>query len=131
MKYLRLEGAAKEKANQIIYSRLYTQCKDIAKKLGELTSRSSSWANARYIFEDKFLKIDFEVYAMADEELRVFHKGKKVLLLDEVCNSPPNPQNPVIKVDEFKRFEVKTHELEAWQKRIENLCSSIPTNTPQ
>lgn len=108
-------------------SQIIQRCIDIARNLGEggRVSERSQWANAKYSFSDDLVTINYEIYAMGDEGLRVDSHKKVVFEAKERVNSPPINPNQIIAVGQ-RRFEILTDYSGEWEQRIEDLYNRIP-----
>lgn len=129
MKRIELERAIQEQADKIVKSQIIPKCREIAQQLGKGGKTSQEWANSRYIFDDGSLKLDYETFAMGDEELRAHFLGKKVFEVDEKVNDRAKYPNPEIDVDR-KRFEVLLYKSGIWEKRIEIIYRKMTADVP-
>ena len=131
MKRIELERAIQEQSNKITKAQLITKTKDIAKKLGEGGNTSQEWASARYKFSDDLINIDYEIYAMGDEQLRITSEDEKVFEAVERVNNPPKYSNHVVVNVDRRRFEILLYKPGRWEQRFDTLYHKMTTDVPE
>ena len=130
MKRIELERAIHEQTERITKSQIIPKTRDIAQQLGEGGSTSQEWSSARYRFSDDLVSVDYEIYGMGDEQLRVASGNDKVFEAVEHVNTQPKYPNPVIDVDR-RRFEILMYKPGRWEQRIETLYYKMTTDVPE
>jgi hypothetical protein len=130
MKMIQLERAIEEQSNRIIASQLIPKCRDIAEQLGKGGSTSQEWVSASYKFSDDLIIIDYETYAMGEQQLRVASENGTVFEAVERVSTPPKYPNPVIDIDR-RKFEILRYNPGRWEQRVETLCHKMATDVPE
>jgi hypothetical protein len=125
MKRMEMEMAMRDYAEKISESKLIQKCAQIAEKFGKGGSTSKEWANERYVFEKEALKIDYEVYAMGDKQLRVHFSGEKVFEVDENTGEPIKNPNPMIVQADRSYFEILCYKPGDWESMVESIIRKM------
>lgn len=138
MKVIEMEQSIQELVKQIYDTELVPKCIEVAHHMGKdrFANDESEWATANYIFEKDNVKVDFFIYAMGDQEIKVDYKGKRVFEVKEMVNSYPEYPNPIVRVkrelsDVPKRFEVRSYKPGEWEELVQEMYHKIITDVPK
>ncbi|MDP4039464.1 MAG: hypothetical protein Q8P57_02705 [Candidatus Pacearchaeota archaeon] len=130
MKRIELERAIQEQSDRIAKSQIIPKCRDIAQQLGEGRRTSQEWATANYKFSGDLISIDYQIYAMGDQQLIVASRDERVFEAVERGSTPPEYPNPVIDVD-GRRFEILSYKPGRWEQGVETLYHKMTTDVPE
>ncbi len=122
-----LQTAIQLKSDRIRQSQLIQKLREIAQTQGSGGKIPGEWANAQYRFCDDVFEIDYEVFAMGDEQLRVIGDEKQVFYAAERVTTLPKPDNPKVNVDGHRTFEILIYEPGIWEQRVKEIYQKLCT----
>lgn len=146
MKKSQLEQLVKEQGEKIEKLGIIPKSREIAEKLGECKYVSEKWATANYMFVNESLRIDYQVYAMGEREIKIDYtrvdyklhlKGyeefdyttelawHRVFHAKERVASPPQMPNSLIVHDDRRIYEILQFNPDEWMRKLDILYSDI------
>lgn len=133
MRKSELEKLVKEQGEKIKELGIIPKSREIAEKLGECKYVSEKWATANYMFVNESLRIDYQVYAMGDREIKIdyveehiWHNG----FLAKEGAVQPRPAYPLYVKDDSAgcyrgSYEILEFKPDDWMRKLGILHSSI------
>lgn len=103
MKRIDLEKRIQAQIDEISKSQLIKKCIEVAERAGKGGRTSKEWANAKYVFDDGKLRIDYERFGMGDIKFEVQFCGRAVLEVQERVDT--DAKYPIV-TSEGRRFEI-------------------------
>lgn len=123
MRKSELEKLVKEQGEKIEKLEIIPKAREIAEKLGECKYRSKEWASKDYVFDDKPIRIHYEVYAMGDQEIDISYNRENVFHAKEGVE--PKIRNHLFVHDDRSSYEILHYKPGEWTSKLDSLYNGI------